>query len=216
MQSPVTFFYPYPEDLVDLKEIDIDDWRFWSMGWLARRRAWSLRTFLQLRRAGFEVTLSTKMPMEGIVVVGPDLEMRRAAARQLGLLRHRLFVVGIRADLPRFGFADIEVLQNGWFHNGESFVHIPHWPQPGLRPRDPSRGDRVGVVAFKGHLRNLHPGLADSAWRAQLEREGFRMEKSVARDMDADTANPWHDYRNVRCIGGSSARCYRRLRQARK
>lgn len=194
---PVTFFYPYPEDLASVETLDLDDWRFWSMEWRERRRAWSLRTFLQLRRAGHGVTISAEMPREGVVVVGPEMAMRRAAARALGFGRRHPLVVAIRADLPRCGFADIEVLQNGFYHDGRHFFHIPHWPQPGLVPRDPARGARVETIAFKGYLKNLHRGFASPAWKKELEQLGFRMERGTEQEKRADKAIPWHDYRRV-------------------
>jgi len=74
---PITFYYPYPEDLGNLDAIDLKDWRFWSASWLSRRRGWLLRTYLQLREAGHPVRISAEVPREGIVILGPELTIRR-------------------------------------------------------------------------------------------------------------------------------------------
>jgi hypothetical protein len=46
--------------------------------------------------------------------------------------------------------------------------YIPHWPQPALIPRDPTRGDRFENLAYFGHKRNLAPELESSVWYEQL------------------------------------------------
>ena len=60
---------------------------------------------------------------------------------------HRCFAVVAQADRPRPALSDMTVMQNGLM--GETGLRrtMPHWPQPGLIPRDPARGDRLETIA---------------------------------------------------------------------
>ena len=61
---------------------------------------------------------------------------------------HRCFAVVAQADRPRPALSDMTVMQNGLM--GETGLRrtMPHWPQPGLIPRDPARGDRLETIAY--------------------------------------------------------------------
>ena len=63
---------------------------------------------------------------------------------------HRCFAVVAQADRPRPALSDMTVMQNGLM--GETGLRrtMPHWPQPGLIPRDPARGDRLETIAYFG------------------------------------------------------------------
>jgi hypothetical protein len=66
---------------------------------------------------------------------------------------------------------------------------MPQWPQPGLLPRDPNRGDRFEIAAFFGYEHNLASELRNPLWTAQLRDLGLSWH-SVPR-------HEWHDYRHV-------------------
>lgn len=158
-----TFFLGGGEDLAALSGIDPDrDWRELQTG----ERAWILQTFLRLRRAGHPVELSATVPSGGIVVfhAKQEKEVRRQAGRET-------ILVAARADNREALIADFEVLQNGAFADGRRRFFIPHWPQPGLVPRDPARGERIERIVYKGFAANLHPEFRASEWTGFLAAE---------------------------------------------
>jgi len=194
---PVTFFYPYPDDLAQLDAVELDDWRFWSETWRERRRAWSLRTYLCLKQAGHEVAISATPPEQGTVVIGPEMKMRRAFLSAPWRQRRNVRVVAIRADLPRCTFADAEIVQNGFFHDGDRIIHIPHWPQPGLVPRDPNRGTNIRNIAFKGYAKNLHDVFSSPTWATFTDKHNVELQ--AATEKGGQTGDPirWHDYQEA-------------------
>lgn len=160
-----TFFLGGGEDLASLSGIDPDrDWRELQTG----ERAWILQTFLRLRRAGHPVALSASVPAGGTVVfhAKQEKEVRRRAGREVVL-------VGARADNREALIADFEILQNGVFADGRKRFFIPHWPQPGLAPRDSARGERIERIAYKGFAANLHPDFRTPGWTGFLAAEGL-------------------------------------------
>jgi hypothetical protein len=159
--------------------------------------AWTVQTWARLARAGFPVELADRPPRDGIVVF--HAKERRILARALPL-RADLVLVGIRADSSSPGLADVEVLQNGHFADGRRRVFIPSWPQPGLVPRDPTRGETIGRVAFKGFARNLDAAFHTAAWGELLAGRGIEwvfdaVEFQRHRELEGSVA--WHDYSAV-------------------
>jgi hypothetical protein len=67
--------------------------------------------------------------------------------------------------------------------------YIPHWPQPGLIPRDPGRGDRFETAAFFGHADNIAGELREPAWNARVRDLGLSWLLVPQRN--------WHDYSAV-------------------
>lgn len=198
---PVTFYYPYPDELARIDDLDLTDWEFWSAAWLSRRRGWVLRTYLQLRDAGHPVDISATIPDAGIVVLGPEMADRAqfAAAVQREQLRH-LYIVSIRADLLRCTFADASVVQNGRAADNHSTFYIPHWPQPGLLPREEARGTTVENIAFKGYLPNLDPRFQSPDWHEFLDAHDLTLHCDANTGGDAATPIAWHDYRTTDLI----------------
>ena len=111
---------------------------------------------------------------------------------------HRnLLIVTLRADIVGFRspIADAEIVQNGYFADEERVFAVPHWPQPGLLPRDPDRGTTIRTLAFKGDRGNLHPDLFSSRFADFLDTRDItiRLEETE----DRTVPQPWHDYRDV-------------------
>src|SRR5690606_21297249 len=77
----ITFYHPYPEELDQLSDFDLNDWRPWCHPRHSRRRAWILQTWLRLKEAGHPVSISATLPESGIVVVLPDAETKRLSLR---------------------------------------------------------------------------------------------------------------------------------------
>jgi len=189
----VTFFLA-GEDAEALRRLDPDrDWRRFQLG----EHAWILQTWLRLARAGFPAGLSAAPPSEGIAVF--HAKQARALRAQWRRLRN-VTLLGVRADNREPPIADFEVVQNGRFADGERRFHIPHWPQPALIPRDPSRGTAIRRIAFKGFAQNLHPDLRAPAWEGFLAGLGIEWLVDAVPFAGAATDREgiaWPDFREV-------------------
>ena len=190
----VRFFLPEPPaELARLAAIDPDrDWRELVTG----DRAWILQTCLRLARAGAAVELAGAVPRAGIVLFHAKHEriVRRAPGAGRALL------VGCRADNRQPLAAEVEILQNRQFADERCRFFVPHWPQPGLVPRDPGRGERVERVAFKGFAANLHPQLRGAEWGAALAARALAWEVDAPVFAGAATATAearWADFREI-------------------
>jgi glycosyltransferase involved in cell wall biosynthesis len=106
-------------------------------------------------------------------------------------------IVTLRADIIGFRspIADAEIVQNGYFADGERVFDVPHWPQPGLIPRNPERGATIRTLAFKGDRGNLHPDLFSSRFADFLDARDIAVH--LEETDDRTVPQPWHDYQNV-------------------
>ena len=200
---PVTFFYPCPEDLKSdieqVEHIEVDeDLKFWNTPQDARRRVWTLQTYARLKEAGYEnVAISETLPTKGIVLFVPEPDIVASFHRQWTPAHRRLLICTMRADVVnfRFPFADAEIVQNGKFADGERSFHIPHWPQPGIIPRDPSRGTKIQTITFKGDQGNLHPDFQSERFMQFLDTHGLELvcEGPTTSEERHEFAR-WHDY----------------------
>jgi hypothetical protein len=195
--GPVTFFLSGERELERLAALDADaDWRELQTG----ERAWILQTFLRLRRRGAPVELAAAVPPGGLVVFHSKHEraLRRAARGAPGAV-----LVGVRADNRQALAAEFELLQNGRWADGRRRFAVAHWPQPGLQPRDPRRGDRLECVAYKGFVDNLAAEFRGEAWRRELEALGvaWQLDAVEFRGAATDpTVARWADYREVDAV----------------
>lgn len=109
-------------------------------------------------------------------------------------------LVGIRADNREPLIADFEVVQNGRFADDRRRFFIPHWPQPGLIPRDPARGAAVSRIAYKGFDGNLDPEFRSPAWTGFLAENGIDWVVDSVEFAGRATdrlALEWPDFRTV-------------------
>lgn len=147
-------------------------------------QAWIFQTWAELG-ASVDTALVTELPSSGAIITLSNLlpEGFRASSGQ--------FVVAVAADfLPHPG-AQLQIVQNAVHAQRlRGSVFMPHWPQPNLIPRDPSRKDRFERAAFFGDPSNLLPELADPDFASRLQNEtGVRLEMRGA--------DQWHDYSDV-------------------
>lgn len=113
---------------------------------------WILQTYVLMRQAGLDPTLSTLPRPDAVNVVHPFF---------FGL-RHRglAYILACRADAHEPWAANFWLDQNGARGEGPRHAAVPHWPQPGLMPRDPRRGTRIETLVFKGEEINFDPASA--------------------------------------------------------
>lgn len=192
---PVTFVLLGDKPRSVLERFEPDrDWREFITG----ERAWILQTFLRLRDAGLPVALNDELPASGIVVFTAKQrrELRRARARPpSGAL-----LVATRGDVGAALIADFEIVQNRHTADARRRFFVPHWPQPGLVPRDPARGSRIENIAFKGFSGNLHPDFHGAAWLEFLRANHLSWrEDAVPHARHATQAHElaWNDFRAI-------------------
>lgn len=143
---------------------------------------WILLTFARLATAGHAVRLDHVMPDHGVVVAltgNLPADFQAPAG---------VFLVGVVADGLPHPACHFHVLQNAAHARRlPRSAFIPHWPQPGLIPRDPARGDRFENLMFFGDPPNLAPELRDPSFAARIHKQfgvAFRLVENGS----------WHDY----------------------
>src|SRR5690606_40673573 len=96
---------------------------------------WTIQLYLALRRRGHRAHLVDRLvPGELCIMHYDHHSMRDDVAHS--------FLVVIQPDRPRVPMADVRIVQNHrCIRNPETDLFMPMWPQPGLQPRDPARGD---------------------------------------------------------------------------
>jgi len=84
------------------------------------------------------------------------------------------------------------VMQNGLM--GETGLRrtMPHWPQPGLIPRDPARGDRLETIAYFGSDQYEPQFVKTGAFQDALRQRGVRFVNRFQGE--------WHDYQHVDAV----------------
>ncbi|MGK7893029.1 MAG: hypothetical protein AB4372_05170 [Xenococcus sp. (in: cyanobacteria)] len=199
-QLPPIYFYlprqkwpiPFPDNIDSIRSIISDG-----------SICWTIQTYLRLKENEFPCQLVDTMPEEGIVVVD-----RYSWPNNLKPPANLLWV-SIKADQNSHTYAHIHIVQNAtevtapaiqiqslsedrYLLPGKRF-YLPLWPQPGVIPRNPSRGDKFENVAYFGISYNLAPELQQPTWQEELQKLGlvWRREKEPDR---------WHDYGEVDAI----------------
>jgi hypothetical protein len=191
---PVHFFLQ-PNAITLQRALTLDP----DTDWTDLRRArevWIVQTWNRLCRAGFPATLSDATPSNGIIVY--HKEDQRVLLRRLPRGATPV-LVGVRADFRACEYADFEVLQNACYADGRRSFFVAHWPQPGLLPRDPARGDRIERIAYKGYVGNLAQEFRGPRWRQFLSEQGMMFEDDAVLDdaFDHPIQTRFHDFRDV-------------------
>jgi hypothetical protein len=103
-----------------------------------------------------------------------------------------VLLAAVRSDRHPVGFADCEIVQNASSADGTRALHVPHWPQPGLVPRDRARGDALRVVLFPGTPQNLDPQFTGDGTQRALRERGIEL-----RTARAGAQPVWNDFHDV-------------------
>lgn len=123
---------------------------------------WVVQTYEYLRQRGEPVSRSAA-PRPGCINVISRAEF------PVKLSRPEHFLVSCDSDYGRGYLGHVRVVGNyNRLRTGDDF-QVHHWTLPSLMPRDPARGDRLEIVSYKGHERNLDEGFRDPALYAPLE-----------------------------------------------
>jgi len=189
-RPPIHFYYPLgdPKGVVAEQVVNVFSREKHRPG----NYNWTVKTWAHLTCAGYTCKLTDTLPEEGIVVTHRELLPNRAVpgARQL--------FVCVVADFYRHPFAQLHTLQNrsapmltqpspAW-----PGTFLPLWPQTGLRPRDPARGERFENIAYYGLPERLAPQLRSKDFERRMQSLGFRF-RVVER-------NCWDDYRETDAV----------------
>ncbi|UOA20512.1 hypothetical protein DSM14862_03757 (plasmid) [Sulfitobacter indolifex] len=175
-------FGPITPDLLQLRCVDGFD-------------CWINRTYYELRLAGYDVTVGPALDPAVVNVAG----VRDFGRRQRDISS---FVVIPRLDAHQPRLANFVIHQNGLLPSQPNNAHVPHWPQPNLIPRDPSRGHRVERLVFKGHIFNMHESFRSEDFKDKLGRIGMHLELDTVdttTDCRAKQQN-WGNYRNADAV----------------
>jgi len=157
---------------------------------------WVYQTWSFLQKAGLDCTLSTELPSflsTGIFITMSKLltpSLRRSPKS------YGLFLIDILADGTPHRAADLHLVENRKYARFLPYsIFVPHWPQPFLKKRDPSRGNRFENICFFGEIQNLAPELRSQEWSERLYKElGLRFLIREPRD--------WSDYSDIDCVVG--------------
>ncbi|MCX5770561.1 MAG: glycosyltransferase family 1 protein [Candidatus Hydrogenedentes bacterium] len=130
---------------------------------------WVLQTYLELKRRGLNVNIVPR-PVPGQICVAhyDDILLKEMPTR--------CFLVGIRGDRPNIHVSQINIVQNQFALRHAREFFMPHWSQPGLIPRDTSRGHTIRKVGYMGMRFNLHPAFLDPRFLRRLEESGVALE----------------------------------------
>lgn len=213
--TPRIFFY-LPPGLCppDLPTRANQNWAGYGLGIYA----WTVQTYLQLRSAGIACELTQQLPEVGIVLchsnilrsieltqdltadLSSDGAVNGAANGVVSDLANRSVNVALapqrllicmKAEAPLSAIAPIHIVQNPTEASPSADrYYLPHWPQPQMMRRDPSRGDRFENLAYFGHDSSLAPELKTREWQAALAERGMNW-RVIAN------ANPWNRYDNL-------------------
>ena len=120
--------------------------------------SWIVQTYLRLKESGFNCEKVSRIPEEGIVVTYREFLPYEYRPNPQQLL------ICVKADKNPHPYAQIHITHNYseskrpnlqiYCVNPEEYYllwgpryYIPHWPQPGLIPRNLERGNRIQNVA---------------------------------------------------------------------
>jgi hypothetical protein len=186
-QLPPIYFY-FPPGIGDK---DIPFFR----GEFTRNRPgkynWTVKTYSHLSKLGFPCHLTDQLPDEGIIIT------HREFFKNSMIPNPRQLFVCVVADFWRHPFAQLHIVQNPrdpimkqasmW-----PAACIPLWPETGLIPRDPARGDLFENISYFGLPPRLAPQLRSPRFAALLREHGFNF-RVVPRDR-------WNDYSDTDAV----------------
>lgn len=194
--SPNICFYIPTEFWPDqLPASSAENWSGFGLGIYA----WTVQTYLQLHEAGVACQLTDQLPHEGIVLFHANV----ARASKICPGPNRLLIC-LKAESPLCSQAQLHVVQNPCeVSQVLGCYFIPHWPQPGLKPRLRERRDRFETISFLGHRNSLAAELMSSDWKNQLQQRGLKWQPVINTniwDSHQSVDTRWNDYQQIDAI----------------
>ena len=201
--SPQIYFY-IPQKYWPVEGIPETPNTYWydfNQGITPGVYAWTIQTYQYLKADGLKCEMVGEIPSEGIV-----LAHRKSLPDDLKP-NPKLLMVCLKAESSAHPYAQIHVVGNHRDLDYQTMIlgdrylypankyYIPHWPQPGLIPRNSDRLNRFENIAFFGESQNLAPELRDAAWEQKLREMGLQWHL-VGRDR----SHTWNDYSYVDAI----------------
>jgi len=193
-EVPTCFLLPEPDSVLEALPSSIAEYWQWQ-GSAAQltpywgRYHWVLQTYLYLKDAGLPVVLRNTMPPRGVIITHFDCVDYgyRPTPEQLLVI----MLVDREVPHPR---ARLHVLHNPLqrLPLGLRHCYMPPWPQIGLLPRDPARGERFETLGYFGYPHNLHADIVAESFQRQIADLGLRM--------FVPPPAAWHDFREVDCV----------------
>jgi hypothetical protein len=153
---------------------------------------WIMQPAVLLARHGLPYSAGPTLRKDAInIVSGLDFPIR---SRDIDS-----FVLAMRADGPLPCIANFVGEQNRLSLPREGAAYFAHLPQPGLVPRDPSRGTRLESISFKGGEINLAEPFRSPTFREKLAERGISLRLDLFRPGEK-TKITMHDYRDVDAV----------------
>ncbi|MEM6254233.1 MAG: glycosyltransferase [Cyanobacteria bacterium P01_D01_bin.156] len=188
---PIYFYIPpsfWPDDLPHTSD---ENWAGFGLGIYA----WTVQTYLKLQDRGVDCQLTNQLPEEGIIF----FHANAARGAKIFPSSQRLLIC-LKAESVVCAQAQLHVVQNPC-EVGQGCHFIPHWPQPGLKPRPPQ--NRFKTISFLGHRHSLAPELLAPDWQTQLEKRGLQWRPVINTNRwnDAQSVDTrWNDYQTIDAI----------------
>ena len=129
---------------------------------------WSAQTYIALKQRGLNVHLVDR-PIPGKICVFPYFYLN------LKDLPFNCFAVACQLDSPRPEICEHRIVLNELRVRTETDHFVPHFPQPNLLPRDPSRGTKVENLVFKGQPYNLAEPFTSDEFLAKLQELNIKL-----------------------------------------
>lgn len=184
---PVTFVCNYPQKWSELflsSSDSLPNPKEIHSRIITNEDCWIVLTYLYLKQRHLNVSISDRF-LPGEICVVSSIDFR---------IRHKTFssyVVGCRSDGHKPVLCNFAIVQNQANVESETDILIPHWPQPGLIPRNQERGNRIENLVFKGHEGNLYEAFRSPEFIQELEDLGVRL---VISPKPKNQPVQWHDY----------------------
>lgn len=150
---------------------------------------WSAQTFMNLKKRGLNVHLTSQLVPGKINTVPFDYIY-------LSDFSYRSYVVVVQYDRPHPELCEQRIVLNKVGAIDSTHHFLPHWPQPNLEPRDPSRGTRIENLTFKGNSYNLAEEFRSPAFLEALSALHIKL---VLSSEDAGF-NGWRDYKTADAV----------------
>lgn len=144
---------------------------------------WIVLTYMLMRQAGYPVRIVDQFAPEQVNICSSEKLLHQHTARDA-------FIVVTDGDRRGMLWGDFHLVQSPAMLRPRDSHLINLWPQPGLLPRDPARGDRIERLAYFGYHGNLNPAFRDPAFKRDLDQLGVEF---ILREDPQD----WHNYQDL-------------------